>query len=915
MTVDARGASVSYKVSKDASGNIEVRAGAQLLFDGAISTAAPLPLVDGIDRLILGGTDGNDLLTVDFNNGNPIPFGSPGIDFDGVDGFDSITIRGDAQSFYETIAMTDADGGTIMFEPAVTAGSLARRTFTSMTTRSILFDNIEPIDDVVIVNTAFAVIAQDDVDTEVNIINGPFRFGFDTFQINSGAVKTFEEVNFANKKHVHVYGSDDTGAPGDRNDVLSLFTYDSETAPLLLDIFMYGGDLVAGDASDDYFVVRPSSVFPISVAGGTHDVADSFFLDCANTHATCSPTLIATIPLDGTTGVGITGFDPVTWTGMEGEAGLLLRDLDIHKQLKGYAVNGAHPGDDLEFTVSIKNNDIGGPLTIGPGALTVWVTDVIDHKFSLIEQSIVVQAGSVDVTTNRSMLWRIDDAISLAVGDSLVMTYKVIVNTLITTEDIHNYASILNPDASVDQFVNNGGTLLEHFGHVDLNVLDVFGYPLKAAINASLFFETEAGPRYIVGLHGGAKDPSHFGLGAVLCRVPDTNELVGWDGGLGNLWYSCGTGLPSTGGIPMPLIVTDLYLDSAGRIWLSSWGNEGLFYSDDGGHTWTDAALDLTGGMGGTPDGIPDSFAQVYSITEDILGTLFIAANNGDVFRSFDRGVTWQKAKQLPLGSANTAFAMEADPTTPGTIYAGTFGDGLYVTTDFGETWSKPDLNGLASGYIYDIEFDPFSGNLFVGTANGLYYSADGGDNWTDLNNAFPVPSHSPEVRSIPFDQNGGLFASTWGQGVWASLDWQAQSLSLFALKQSNVMNVSISNNTVFALLEDGSVLSFRYTNSSRSTNTDDVLSEVPTEYSLSQNYPNPFNPTTSIEFSLPVSANINLSVYDVIGRQVAVLVNGQMASGRHSVTFNASGLSSGIYLYRLTSPTGVMTQKMILFK
>ncbi|NQV74036.1 T9SS type A sorting domain-containing protein [bacterium] len=511
------------------------------------------------------------------------------------------------------------------------------------------------------------------------------------------------------------------------------------------------------------------------------------------------------------------------------------------------------------------------------------------------------------------MLWRVDGDADFALGETATLTYKVIVNTLITTVNVDNWASILNIDPSMTQWVT--GAPLEHYAKQSLDILDVFGFPLKAAINSSLFIQTEAGPRYIVGLQGGAKDPAQTGLGAVLCRVPSTNKLVGWDGGLGNLWYSCGKGLPNISNIPLPLYVTDLFQDSAGRIWLTSWGNEGLFYSDDGAQTWVNANLDISGGLGGAPDGIPDGFAQVYSITEDILGTLFIAANNGDIYRSFDRGVTWQKAKQLPMGAADTAFAMIADPTVPGKLFAGTFGDGMYVSTDFGETWTKPTGTGLASGYVFDLEFDPLSGNLFAGTANGLYYTADAGVTWNSLNSAFPVPSHSPEVRNLAFDQNGALFASTWGQGVWASSDWQAASLSLFALKTSNVLNISISENTVFALLEDGSVQSFRYTSSSLSTEIEDELSEVPSEFVLSQNYPNPFNPTTSIEFSLPQTANINLTVFDVIGRQVAVLVSGQMAAGRHNVNFNASNLPSGMYLYRLSTPTGVITQKMILMK
>jgi len=906
MTVDARGTAISYKVNKDSAGNLEVRAGAQLLYDGPYWTAAPV--VTGVDNLILGGTSGNDLLTVDFNNGNPIPWDTDGISFDGLAGFDAITIRGDAQSAYETIQMHDSDGGLIMFEP--TAGTLAFDTFTPGTTRSILFNNLEPIDDVVIVNTAFAVIAPDDVDTEINVINGPFRYGFKTFQINSGAVKTFEEVNYANKKHVHVYGSDKTGGPLVGKDIISVFTIDGETPPLMLDLFLYGGNLAANaDLSDDIFVVRPSANFPITANGGAAQT-DLIFLDCANTHASCTPALIAPAAAGNIAAGAITGFNSVTWSNMEATAATLPQNVDIDKVATGWAANGAHPGDELTYTVTVVNAGAAGFNTT---TTPIYVTDLIDHRLSLIEQSIVVTAGTVDITGNRSMLWRVDGDTDFAVGETATLTYKVIVNTLITTVNVDNWASILNIDPSMTQWAT--GAPLEHYAKQSLDILDVFGFPLKAAINSSLFIQTEAGPRYIVGLHGGAKDPSQSGLGAVLCRVPSTNKLVGWDGGLGNLWYSCGKGLPNIDNIPLPLYVTDLYQDSAGRIWLTSWGNEGLFYSDDGAQTWIDAKLDISGGMGGAPDGIADGFAQVYSITEDILGTLFISANNGDIYRSFDRGTTWQKAKQLPMGSADTAFAMIADPTVPGKLFAGTFGDGMYVSSDFGETWTKPTGTGLASGYVFDLEFDPLSGNLFAGTANGLYYTADGGINWNSLNSAFPVPSHSPEVRNLSFDQNGALFASTWGQGVWASADWQALSLSLFALKASNVLNISISDNTVFALLEDGSVQSFRYTSSSLSTNIQDEVSEVPSEFVLSQNYPNPFNPTTSIEFSLPQAANVNLSVYDVIGRRVAVLVSGQMTAGRHNVNFNASNLPSGMYLYRLTTPSGAITQKMILMK
>jgi surface protein/predicted outer membrane repeat protein len=92
-------------------------------------------------------------------------------------------------------------------------------------------------------------------------------------------------------------------------------------------------------------------------------------------------------------------------------------------------------------------------------------------------------------------------------------------------------------------------------------------------------------------------------------------------------------------------------------------------------------------------------------------------------------------------------------------------------------------------------------------------------------------------------------------------------------------------------------------------------LGDLPKSFTLKQNYPNPFNPTTVISYELPQSADVRLEVYDIAGRQVATLVNGQVAAGRHRVNFNASNLSSGVYLYRLEAGSQVMTKKLTILK
>ena len=92
-------------------------------------------------------------------------------------------------------------------------------------------------------------------------------------------------------------------------------------------------------------------------------------------------------------------------------------------------------------------------------------------------------------------------------------------------------------------------------------------------------------------------------------------------------------------------------------------------------------------------------------------------------------------------------------------------------------------------------------------------------------------------------------------------------------------------------------------------------MSEMPHEFNLRQNYPNPFNPSTTIKFELPRTSQVSLTVYDILGREVSVLVNEKRNAGVYEVKFDGSGLASGVYFYRLQAGDFTQAKRLMLLK
>jgi hypothetical protein len=243
----------------------------------------------------------------------------------------------------------------------------------------------------------------------------------------------------------------------------------------------------------------------------------------------------------------------------------------------------------------------------------------------------------------------------------------------------------------------------------------------------------------------------------------------------------------------------------------------------------------------------------------------------------------------------------------PSTIFAGTDGAGMFVSTNNGNSWTQSNA-GLGDLLTRSITVDR-TGNVFVGTnTGGLFRSTNAGQSWnalTGLNNS--------SVVSLCTHPNGNLYAGTSGGGVFRSTNNGATWTEI---------NSGLTNLFVYALAVDSSRYIYAGTAGGgvfRTTQPVSVAPEaqlaVPESYSLAQNYPNPFNPSTTFRYALPHTSFVTLTVYNTLGQQVTQLVNEQQQAGYHDVVFRGDGLASGVYFYQLRAGASVETKKLVLMK
>jgi photosystem II stability/assembly factor-like uncharacterized protein len=291
---------------------------------------------------------------------------------------------------------------------------------------------------------------------------------------------------------------------------------------------------------------------------------------------------------------------------------------------------------------------------------------------------------------------------------------------------------------------------------------------------------------------------------------------------------------------------------------------------------------------------------------------LYAGSFYGGVYRSTNLGASWDTvANNLPTGINITSFAVSGS-----NLLVSSFNHGIFISSNGGINWVS---TGLSDKPVSKLAIS--GSNLFAGTSgNGVFISTNYGINWTEINNGLSNLNISSFAfyNSIIFaGTSAGVFMSTNNGVLWINKN---QGFDIIP----SIMSLCVSNNYLVAGTDNSSTWRRLI---SDIINITTISMEIPDRYYLYQNYPNPFNPTTKIKFAIPPYEGGQrgmtvLKVYNILGKEIATLVNENMNTGIYEVIFDGSNLPSGLYFYKLSvgdSKTGKVIyysiKKMVLIK
>jgi len=383
-----------------------------------------------------------------------------------------------------------------------------------------------------------------------------------------------------------------------------------------------------------------------------------------------------------------------------------------------------------------------------------------------------------------------------------------------------------------------------------------------------------------------------------------------------------------------------------------------FFLDANTGYACGDSCIVLStfnGGSSWSKQGVP-GYGVNYAITFADHDTGYVGGNDedglGTIYKTTNSGSSWQQ--QNP-NTYNPIYGMFILPGTGGnTVYAVGANGLMTRTTNGGANWYLQTPGNYAS--LFSIFFKNNNTGFACGW-NALITTTDASLDWGSVMYFYGPPvaltsivfvdstigyvSSYSDYNSIGVlkTTNAGLNWFVSGGASGYCLSFPSQNLGYMVFKDGSIFkttdgggwysqnsgfsdtlwSVSFVNESTGWVVGDSGVI-LKTTDGGGPIGIRQINHQVPEHYSLYQNYPNPFNPSTKIKFSLPNpskggAVDTKLIVYDILGREIATLVNQALSSGTYEADWNAAGFGSGVYIYRIVAGNYVSSKKMVLIK
>jgi photosystem II stability/assembly factor-like uncharacterized protein len=329
------------------------------------------------------------------------------------------------------------------------------------------------------------------------------------------------------------------------------------------------------------------------------------------------------------------------------------------------------------------------------------------------------------------------------------------------------------------------------------------------------------------------------------------------------------------------------YWDDAGR------RSREIFRTTNGGINFTRVYLDSTG-----------IFSNMFFT--DINTGWAVTVDPMQILKTTNSGYNWIQNTVLPISdyffiNNNTGWGIGTSNT-------------LYKTTNGGANWTSGTpgfttyLNDI---YFIDVNTGWVSGGAFV------YKTTNSGNNWNAYSTGSVLAAKLAFINS-----NTGWVICQGNKTAYTNnggINWSIQETEVeHAFQYISFADANTGYIAGWRMLTPytGETIIMKTTNAGF-TGIENISQSIPKTFSLYQNYPNPFNPSTKIKFDITADGkeDVNLVVYDALGREVTVLVNEKLSAGTYEVNWNAAAYSTGIYFYKLTTGGFTQTRKMILIK